>query len=85
MLGLKSGILIVRWHKLVDLSKYNTLVEADVLEQLEILRRIADRGLHLSESTDYTYEPSEFIDIFVHLLDEIKRTKNYYETYEETE
>jgi len=44
-------------------------------EQLDILRRIAERGKSLAESTDYTYEPTEFIDLFVHLLDEIERTK----------
>ena len=48
-----------------------------VLEQLEIIRRIAERGKRLAESTDYTYEPTEFIDLFVHILDEVNRTKKY--------
>ena len=39
-------------------------------DQLEILRRIADRGMNMA----HDLEPS-FIDIFQHLLDEIERTK----------
>lgn len=37
--------------------------------QLEILRRTADRGKAMALRRD-----KEFIDIFQHLLDEIKRT-----------
>lgn len=50
-----------------------------MFEQLEILRRIVERGKGLAESVDYTFEPSEFIDLFNHLLSEIKITENIYE------
>lgn len=40
-------------------------------EQLEILRRIAQRGKLFAERKGN----EEFIDLFVHLLDEIERTK----------
>lgn len=61
-----------------------------MFEQLDVLRRIAERGKSLSEMREgdvYSYQDgySSFIDIFVHLLDEIAKTKNYYETYEEIE
>lgn len=35
---------------------------------LEIIRRIADRGLSIAQAED-----AKFVDIFQHLLDEIKR------------
>lgn len=45
-----------------------------VEEQLDVLRRVAERGLALAE-TDLQVNASDFIDIFVHLLDEIDNTK----------
>lgn len=44
-------------------------------EQLEILRRIAERGLKKAQR-----EQSQYVDLFQHLLDEIFLTKKrYYE------
>lgn len=37
--------------------------------QLEILRRAAQRGIQLANRRD-----KEFVDIFQHILDEVKRT-----------
>lgn len=54
-----------------------------MFEQLDVLRRIAERGKALAEWK--MSEADEFLDLFVHLLDEIAKTKNYYETYEEIE
>lgn len=51
-----------------------------VEEQLEVLRRIAERGKAFAETNeqyaygDYTHD--KYIDLFVHLLDELKRLKN---------
>lgn len=39
-------------------------------EQLDILRRIAERGLRLAHSIDV-----RFVDIFQHTLDELERTR----------
>lgn len=44
-----------------------------VYEQLEILRRIAERGLSLAQRGDN--DGFRYVDLFQHLLDEIKRTK----------
>jgi hypothetical protein len=41
-------------------------------EQLEILRRIAQRGKRLAENS----KNARFLDLFIHLLDEIERTKS---------
>lgn len=53
-----------------------------VYEQLEILRRIAERGKMLSEGNIYIPEGTDvqsmFVDLFVHLLDEIERTETTY-------
>ncbi len=50
-------------------------------EQLEIPRRIAERGLAFAEG-----EPAgRGVDLWAHMLDEIKRTKEYWENYEENE
>ena len=46
----------------------------EVLAQFDILRRIVDRGLSLS-----TQEDTVFTDIFIHLQDEINRTRKFYE------
>ena len=48
---------------------------SSVDRQLTILRRISDRGLKLAQEKEY----NQFIDLFQHLLDEIERTKYYYE------
>lgn len=59
-----------------------------ILEQLEILRRIAERGRKAAEyrtGRAGSEQDGRYVDIFVHLLDEIARTKNIYETYEEIE
>lgn len=40
-------------------------------EQLEILRRIAERGLRQAEIYTDTYQ----VDLWVHMLDEIERAK----------
>ena len=45
-----------------------------VSEQLEILRRISERGLNTAQIN----KESSYVDIFQHLLDEIQRTKFYY-------
>lgn len=37
--------------------------------QLEILRRAADRGMSMAQKRD-----KAFVDIFQHILDEVKRT-----------
>lgn len=42
-------------------------------DQLEILRRSAERGKKLAESTD---KDSIHIDLYQHILDEIQRTGN---------
>ena len=39
-------------------------------EQIEVLRRSAERGLRLAHDLD-----TRFVDIFQHLLDEIERLK----------
>jgi hypothetical protein len=41
-------------------------------DQLEVLRRISERGLSLAHRIDW-----RFVDIFQHLLDEIERTKKW--------
>jgi hypothetical protein len=53
-----------------------------MFEQLEILRRIAEKGKSLAEKEEYgryggyiPQQKQEFLDLFVHLLDEIERTK----------
>lgn len=57
-----------------------------MLERLDILRRIAERGKRLAEAELQLGDTTlVYVDLFVHLLDEIERTKNYYETYEEIE
>ncbi|MCP5004339.1 MAG: hypothetical protein GY941_10435 [Planctomycetes bacterium] len=38
----------------------------------EVLRRIAERGLHMAQ-VGQKEEDSKYIDIFQHLLDEIER------------
>jgi hypothetical protein len=45
-----------------------------IAEQLEILRRIAERGLRLAQ--DNTAHDARYIDLFQHMLDEIQRTKS---------
>lgn len=55
-----------------------------MLEKLEVLRRIAERGKKLAEDSYWANDSfatdSDFIDLFVHLLDEIQQTKiNYIE------
>lgn len=66
----------------IPLPEGPCLPKSDISEQLEILRRIAERGKKLAESSyraiDRLDLDSDFIDIFVHILDEIKRTKNVY-------
>jgi hypothetical protein len=52
-----------------------------MLEQLEILRRIAERGLAFAEAEPAYRE----VDLWIHMLDEINNTKEYWETYEEIE
>jgi hypothetical protein len=42
-----------------------------VAEQIEILRRIAQRGLRAAQD----HNDTRYIDLFQHLLDEIQRTK----------
>ena len=42
-----------------------------VREQIEILRRIAERGL----SRSLCVEETNFVDLFQHILDEIQNTK----------
>ena len=42
-------------------------------ENIEILRRIAERGLKVAQEEKENH--SNFIDVFQHLLDEIKRLK----------
>ena len=45
-------------------------------EQLEVLRRIAERGKKLAEMRRFADDrDATFVDIFVHLLDEIERTR----------
>ena len=44
--------------------------DREVTDQLEVLRRIADRGLTLAHRID-----ARFVDLFQYLLDEIERTK----------
>lgn len=49
-------------------------------EQVEVLRRIAERGKSVAERCiarwdDYDPNYSTMLDCFVHLLDEIKRLK----------
>lgn len=46
------------------------LSSGELDEQLDILRRIGERGMSLAHKID-----SNFVDIFQHLLDEIERTK----------
>lgn len=48
-----------------------------LVEQLEILRRIAERGLAASVPMGSDFGNSDMVDIFQHLLDEIERTKKY--------
>jgi hypothetical protein len=45
-------------------------MDSHVQEQIEVLRRIAERGLNLAHKID-----TRFVDIFQHMLDEIERTK----------
>lgn len=42
----------------------------DIRDQLDILRRISDRGLSLAYKLD-----TRFVDLFQHLLDEIHRAE----------
>lgn len=44
-------------------------------EQIDILRRITERGLRVAQE-----ENSKYIDVFQHLLDEIERLKYYIPT-----
>lgn len=58
----------------------NTGIRADVNrstfeEQLEVLRRVAERGLSHSLPAGYESGDSAAVDLFQHLLDEIGRTK----------
>jgi hypothetical protein len=48
-------------------------------EQLDILRRIAERGLKLAQSEIVPYE--DYIDIFQHMLDEIERTRKQWQNF----
>lgn len=47
-------------------------------EQVEIIRRIAERGrkLALLGRPDRVVVISDFVDLFQHILDELKRLKN---------
>ncbi len=51
------------------------MTSPEVQEQLEILRRIADRGLSRSLPFGYDAGDSGAVDIFQHLLDEIQHLK----------
>lgn len=49
-------------------------------EQIEVIRRIAERGKglverRLEEFPQYATHHEDYLDLFVHLLDEIKRLK----------
>lgn len=46
-----------------------------MIEQLEILRRIAERGKALAEKQAGFYGNPKLLDLFIHMLDEIERTK----------
>ena len=54
-------------EKVKRLSSYATTEE-----RLEIIRRIAERGMKLAHQNP---KNNEFIDIFQHLLDELERIK----------
>lgn len=43
------------------------MIDPSKKEQIEVLRRVAERGLSFAIEKDY-----RFVDIFQHLLDEIK-------------
>jgi hypothetical protein len=46
------------------------------LEQLEVLRRIAERGKRAVEHRMKEHpDEGRYLDLFVHMLDEIERTK----------
>ena len=47
-------------------------------EQLDILRRIAERGMRLAE---YDVWANDFRDIFQHMLDEIERTRKQWQNF----
>jgi hypothetical protein len=46
-----------------------------VEEQLEVLRRIAERGKAHTEPAGADWGDSTSLDLFIHMLDEIERTK----------
>ena len=52
-------------------------------EQLDILRRIADRGMKLVEKTQFDpdFYGGDFRDIFQHMLDEIERTRKQWQNF----
>ena len=54
--------------------KYRKYYKADITfvrsEQVDIIRRSAERGLKLAQNED-----KKFIDIFQHILDELERIK----------
>lgn len=56
-----------------------------VAEQLEILRRIAERGQHAAWGLGHDGDRSQFVDIFQHLLNEIEVTKKHYGSYQQKE
>lgn len=47
------------------------MIEPEIAERIEILRRIAERGLKHAHS--FEDPDSGFVDLFQHLLDELKR------------
>ena len=52
------------------------MAASTVAMQLAILRRISERGLSLAQNDN---NGEKYIDLFQHLLDEIYRTKRYYD------
>ncbi len=52
-----------------------------IFSQLEVLRRIAERGLKLNQDLvkSQVYFVSSNVDLWQHMLDEIERTKQQYE------
>jgi hypothetical protein len=61
----------------LDYSK-EIVVTPYLAEQLEILRRIAERGLRLAQGpgSGDNAPDTVYVDLFQHLLDEIARTKS---------
>ena len=74
-------------HSLIDeaiMAEYRAKHDSYIIEQLEVLRRTADSGLKMAREDltppapgSYPMPKHNHVDVYQHLLDEIKRTAEH--------